>query len=790
MYRLGLRLTLRSGREAFIRLLVTMAAVAVGVTILLVVLADFNAFQSANAKPAWQGSHPSTTTVSAASDQRTELWNYSLNVFEGRSIQQLDVAALGPQAPLPPGISRLPSAGQYYASPALATLIAATPRDELGDRFPGAPAGTIGDLALTGPDDLVAYVGYSPAQISGLPDTIRVDTIGSGPQTSVWTNYFRYAFAFGAVAFLFPILVLIGMATRLAATRREERFAALRLVGATNRQISVISSVDAVVGALLGTVLGIGLFAALRPALAGAAFTGSRYFSYTVTPTARGYLSLLICVPVASAVASLASLRRVRISPLGVSRRQTPPAPRAWRIIPLTLGLALFFFGLATTDQQAIGAATYPGLLLVLIGLVVGGPWLTGRAARLLAWTMRGAPSLLAARRLADNPRAAYRSVNGLVLAVFLGTTLAGLLPAINATMATPSATALSNVLIDQFTYSAVCGNEVNCAGAGAQQGPGSSTTDGALGLPPKTGAALIGQVQAFHGTTVLPIYSKLTPAELSSLDSSPKPGSGPGAGAGPGPGPTLTGPSDEHANYDSVVSCAALKQLASVGECAPGASAIAADTSSLFGDNPADSTKPVADASNPAVSTDPGTLYLRALLVRADNPTTLEVVRTFLATHTPLSESGTAPRTFGEEAQARRHVSDLIQRIMNIAVVLTLLVAGCSLAVAVGGGLVERKRPFSILRLSGTPTSVLYKVVLLEAALPLAAATLVAAATGYCIAALTVVKMAPPGTPVPGLGAGYLVTMGAGLAVSLAVIVATLPFLGRLTRPETARFE
>ena len=60
----------------------------------------------------------------------------------------------------------------------------------------------------------------------------------------------------------------------------------------------------------------------------------------------------------------------------------------------------------------------------------------------------------------------------------------------------------------------------------------------------------------------------------------------------------------------------------------------------------------------------------------------------------------------------------------------------------------------------------------------------------GYCIAALTVVKMAPPGTPVPGLGAGYLVTMGAGLAVSLAVIVATLPFLGRLTRPETARFE
>jgi hypothetical protein len=781
MYRLGLRLTLRSGREAFIRLLVTMAAVAVGVTVLLVVLADFNAFQSANAKPAWQNSHAATTTASATSDQRTELWNYSLNVFEGRNIRQLDVAALGPHAPLPPGISRLPSAGQYYASPALAALLTSTPRDELGDRFPGAPAGTIGDQALTGPDDLVAYVGYSPAQLSGLPGTIRVDTLGSGPQTSLWTNYFRYAFAFGALAFLFPILVLIGMATRLAATRREERFAALRLVGATNRQLGVISSVDAVVGALLGTVLGFGLFALLRPTLAGAAFTGSRYFAYTVTPTARGYLSLLICVPTASAAASFVSLRRVRISPLGVSRKQTPPAPRARRIIPLALGIALFLEGLATTDQDSIGAGTYPGLLIILVGLVVGGPWLTGQAARLLAWSMRGAPSLLAARRLADNPRAAYRSVNGLVLAVFLGTTVAGLLPAINATSATPSATALNNVLLDQFTYSALCGNEVNCSGGRGPDLPDSSgSTDvAALGLPPRTGAALISRVRAFHGATVVPIYSKLQPADLSAALAS---------GAGVGPVPNAA--DNHHLFYDSIVGCAALEQLAALGECAPGATAITADTSSLSNDNPANSTKPFADASNPTASADFGNLYLRALLVKVDDPATLEVVRTFLATHTPLSESGAAPRTFGEQVQARQHVGDIVQRIMNVAIVLTLLVAGCSLAVAVGGGLVERKRPFSILRLSGTPTSVLYKVVLLEATLPLAAATLVAAVAGYGVAASAAVTMGQPGTPVPTLGPGYFLTMGAGLAVSLAVIVATLPFLGRVTRPETARFE
>ena len=54
MYRLGLRLTLRSGREALVRLLVTAAAVAVGVAIMLAVLADFHAFQVTNNRPSWE----------------------------------------------------------------------------------------------------------------------------------------------------------------------------------------------------------------------------------------------------------------------------------------------------------------------------------------------------------------------------------------------------------------------------------------------------------------------------------------------------------------------------------------------------------------------------------------------------------------------------------------------------------------------------------------------------------------------------------------------------------------
>ena len=63
------------------------------------------------------------------------------------------------------------------------------------------------------------------------------------------------------------MLILIATASRLSAARREERFAAMRLVGATPRQISVVSAVEAVVAAVAGVAVGFALFFAFRPLL-------------------------------------------------------------------------------------------------------------------------------------------------------------------------------------------------------------------------------------------------------------------------------------------------------------------------------------------------------------------------------------------------------------------------------------------------------------------------------------------------------------------------------------------
>jgi FtsX-like permease family len=757
MIRIGLRLTLNSGREALVRLVVTAVAVAAGVALLLGVLAEFHAFQANSRQPCW--SCTTGAAVPANLPARGELWNDSVDFYQGRTIRRLDVAALGPRAAVPPGVSRLPGPGQYDASPALAALLRTVPASQLGARFPGRLAGTIGDAALNGPSDLVVYVGYRPRALAALPGTQWVRRISAAPAAEVFTPFFRYAFGAGALAVLFPVLILIGAATRLAAARREERFAALRLVGATPRDVAVVASVEAVASALLGTVLGIAVFLLARPALAGAAPLGVRYFPATVTPTRWGYLGLLVAVPVTAAIAALLSLRRVRISPLGAARRAAPPRPSVWRLVALGAGLLVYGAGLAATTHHSIGSPAYPGLLLTMAGLVLAGPWLTAAAAWLFGRLVRGASPLLATRRLTDNPRAASRAVNGLVLAAFLGTMVGALLPAAESIEKTPSAGALSNVLLDTFSQQ-----------IGLQGGPAPTRAEiqAVLGLPGPAGTRLVSELRGMHGTAVFPLYSL----------------------------PQVASPNYQGANI-AVAGCAAIRQLRVLGRCAPGIRyAQVMDAALVNSDNPRNSTAAFVSAANPAYRGRIPALSLQAVLVRVNSPATLERVRTFLATHAPpdvsagLGMAATPPRTFGEAVAIRADRATTTEKLIYAAVALTLVVAGCSLAVAVGGGVVDRKRPFTLLRVSGTPLGTLSRVVLLEAILPLAVSIVVAAAIAYGTSVLAFIRLAPPGTAVPQLGGTYYALMGTGVAIALAAILATVPLLGRLTTPANARFE
>ncbi len=244
------------------------------------------------------------------------------------------------------------------------------------------------------------------------------------------------------------------------------------------------------------------------------------------------------------------------------------------------------------------------------------------------------------------------------------------------------------------------------------------------------------------------------------------------------------------------VVSCASIRAIGALGECAPGLTAVQATDDSLFDDNPTYQTKPFVSAADAGYTGDPTKLGLQTVLVRVNSAATLERVRTYLAVNAPPRVGGgygaspTPPRTFGETLQIRTARAATFEKIMYAAVALTLIVAGCSLAVTVGGGLVDRKRPFTLLRVGGTPTGVLIRVVLLEAAVPLAAATIVAAGVAYGTSVMAFLRLAPSGTAIPQLGRDYYTIMGIGLLVAFGVITVTLPLLRRMTAPATVRFE
>ncbi len=489
---------------------------------------------------------------------------------------------------------------------------------------------------------------------------------------------------------------------------------------------------------------------------------------------------MLVGVPVVATLSSLWSLRRVRISPLGVSRKVTPPPPRAWRVLPLLVGIPLFVVPLlGDTDLKSQTLKTSPttpllyvGTFLIMAGLVLGGSWLTMQVARGLARISRGASSLLAARRLADNPKNAFRAVSGLVLAVFVGSLLASIVPVINAAQTSLGGNASSLTDVLRAPYSA---------------GPGS-------GLPAGEAAKLIAKLRA-PGVTVLAVYDN------PSFDPNPGPPPGPlGPSAGRGPRSVRTSILGQ---YDSIVSCAGLSQFPALGHCAPGEKAVQANISGdLQTDNPLTITLPVVTQSNPTAPAHTGILSLGALLVKTDSVAMLEKVRTLITLFdanvvadnglTNWQMGNAEPETFGEIAQIRNQDDNNAETVVLAIVALTLLMAACSLAVTVGGGIVERRRPFTLLRLSGTPSATLYRVVVLESVLPLVSASLVAAATGIGVA-IPLVKALPALRNEPSVahpGAVYYFAMGAGLLVALMVISSALPLIRRVTQPNSARFE
>jgi hypothetical protein len=793
---LGLRLVVNGGREAITRLVILTVAVGLGVGLLLTAVAATNAAVTWNNRHAWFWTGTLSVAPRPAAAGTAPLWWHPVgDFFDGQQIERFDVAATGASSPVPPGLPRDPAPGTYYASPALAALIRDTPAGQLADRYPGRLAGTIGDAALPSPDSLVIVVGRTPAKLAQTRDTVQVTSVNDvlpgsfvppgatcgGPRCPHARNPAGLAYfpndagggsssvdlilAVVALAILTPVLIFIGTATRLSAARREERFAAMRLAGATRGQVSLIAAIESTAAAVLGTAIGFGLFFLLRIPVAGIPFIGQPFFPAELTLSLPDILLVAIGVPLFAAVAARMALRRVNISPLGVARRARPKPPGAWRAIPPLAGLAELGFWTIHGHPASISGqiqAFASSFLIILVGLFIAGPWLTMAAAVAMArWTSRPA-ALLAARRIGDDPRAAFRAVSGLVLALFITTAAVVAITTQNAKEPTRFGTvAQSNLMTDQIA---------------APSPSGSRVTDPGQAAPAAALAARLEAIGGIHGVVVLRADPTLTiPGTFHDLGVNAF-GGNPGGSVPPIPA--------------DVASCAQLATVPDLGRCPAGATA-AAIPAGVFGPdgffgNQGSSGFTWPAANVPAARLD--ALGVDAIGAETDGTTAaIEQARTVLETE-PAYPVLSAPSTPEDYVVADIASNNGYQQLANVVILVSLPIAGCTLVAGIAAGLSDRKRPFSLLRLAGARLSTLRGVVALEGAVPLLSVAAVAIGAGFAGAAMFAKEAQQYPMAAPGM-AYYLLTAG-GIVISLAIIAAAFPLLARITGPEAARNE
>jgi hypothetical protein len=366
--------------------------------------------------------------------------------------------------------------------------------------------------------------------------------------------------------------------------------------------------------------------------------------------------------------------------------------------------------------------------------------------SRLMARRADRPATLIAARRLSDDPRAAFRAISGLVLALFVTSTAVGVITTFVAERGVPNgdATAKQTVVAD-FSN-------------GWAKTPGVPKAY----VAPVTDSVL-GALRSMRGVSGVTLIHTNPLGTTISLD---------------GPRPVVAG----------LASCGQLAGVPGFGHCAAGADA-ALVSPHLGYDREADAPMDATTWPAAAISSERlRGLPVQMIMVRTDGSReVIEQVKTALVADFPLHGS---PAVLAEHRADRESAKLLVgyKQLANVVILVSMCIAGCSLAVSVVGGLNDRKRPFSLLRLTGVSLGTLRRVVVLETAVPLLVIAAVAIGTGFLAAELFLKSQLDYTLRAP--GAGYYLAVLAGLAASLGVIASTLPLLKRITGPETARNE
>ncbi|HEX2145528.1 MAG TPA: FtsX-like permease family protein, partial [Glycomyces sp.] len=252
-----------------------------------------------------------------------------------------------------------------------------------------------------------------------------IDTFAGGSPTSIYAFYI-ILMVLAAIFMAVPAAVFGAAAARLTVSRRDERLATLRLVGATPGQVMRLTLIETTLAAVAGAIAGTLAWMAATPLFALIPIDGGRWYVADLWAGAPWMLAVAIAVPVLVAGSALIGLRGVVISPLGVARRVRPKGLKAIRVVVFAV-LALAF---VVASNMVDGSMTAVAILICLFAGTLAavnlvGPWTVQRLGRILARTAKGPARMLAARRLAEDPKAAWRTVAGVAIAGFVAGSVA-----------------------------------------------------------------------------------------------------------------------------------------------------------------------------------------------------------------------------------------------------------------------------------------------------------------------------------------------------------------------------
>lgn len=761
--RLALKLLLSGGRRTISRQILITVSVAIGAALLLAGLASLHLYNRHMAREVWDSAY--TAKVQRIDEQQQRPANLLVasrtDFYQGKAIKVVHVAPLNEAAEMH-GVPQVPAPNQYYASPELARLLDSAPKDQLGNRFAGLNrAGLIEADQLDSPKQLVMLVGHEPQAMSVFNEVHKISgfyprSLGTEVGGDVAPALTRAMIVVGISGFLLPIIILIGSSTKIASYRREENLAVLRLIGATVRQTRLLTALDALIGAGIGAVAGLGLYMLVRYAVLGTrtADLPFNYFDFSVPAMLK--LLVFIAVPVMAIAVGLLALRRVNISPLGVSRRVKSSSPRPRQAAVLIAGIMLFVGSIilrTQTEGSIIIATAAIGFLLITVGLVMAGPWLLLALSQLMSRKSGSAPLLIASRRMAYDPKTSFRAVAGVVMIVFLGAWLSGA----STSMLSPQSDLdpgnlrhVLPVLVNQpRVVTDLSGRQL-----------------GYTEISPERAAEIERGLASTYDVKAIKIYSNKNEATDNAQANEP--------------------PFNDPQRITGIIACSDLAALEKFGGCSQDQHYKTINVIASSVDHAFDAS---LTGNLRAEPTDISRHYVHGFFILAEDQATVDKVRTHLVTQVPESVTDYEVKTYGEAVDATEAGIRSARNGFNALVGFVLLIALTSMAIATIGSILERRRSYTTLRLTGADMRELSKTVYFESMLPLIVFTLLAAILGYGSALLLNTTTTPPSGIHPP-SSGFLLLLAGGYLVGAGIIWLTLPLLREVSSPTEVRYE